>query len=141
MGIRSLNICMIFIFMYPTYYQLILLCHTRINANICIQWINLSIQCRYYEYWYNNDTIYKLSMSINLYPMFYLALSKPFFVVFCTWDKHISICQHKIILSSYLVPLWSLKKRITSKRINITRRNWTYFFQYKICTMCCNKYP
>ena len=123
-GVSSLNICMMFIFMYPKYYQLIWLCHTCINDKICIQWIDLSRQCRYYKYCYNNDTIYSLYMSI-IYPIFALALSIPFFVVSCTWDKHICICQHKIILSSYMVPLWSLRKRITSKRLNITRTNWT----------------
>ena len=65
-GISSLNICIMFIFMYPTYYQLILMYHTCINDNIFIQWIYLSRQCRYYKYWYNNDTIYSLSMSINI---------------------------------------------------------------------------
>ena len=78
--------------------------HTRKNEKMCIQLIDLSRQCRYYKYWFNNDTIYSLSMSINIFN-FSFGPHYTFFVDFCTWDKHISIRKQIIIISSYMVPL------------------------------------
>ena len=122
--IISMILIMMFIFMYPTYHQVIWLCHTRINKKMCIQWIDLSRPFRYYKYWFNNDKIYSLSISINIFN-FSFGPHNTFFVDFCTWDKHISIRQQIIIISSYMVPLWMLRKIITSKNLNKTRTNWT----------------
>ena len=55
-------------------------------------------------YWFNNDTIYSLYMSINMFN-FSFEPHYTFFVDFCTWDKHISIWKQIIIISSYMVPL------------------------------------
>ena len=122
----SMTLFMMFIFMYPTYHQIIWLCHTPINENMCIQLIDLSQQCRYYKYWFNNDTIYSLYMSINIFNLSF-GPHYTFFFDFWSWDKHISsIWQQIIVISSYMVPLWRLRKRITGKNLNKTRKNWTF---------------